>query len=416
MIKNLYKILSSTFIIFASFYLEGCIEERYLGGITDPDSEHAIVSLHLRALDATRANDNDVEEKISSLRVIMIDEEGTIECNELIEEKDFHNNPSDIEDLYYFLRITSPGIKNFYLFANEDHFISVNKNDDTIEIEETSLGSLLKEYRPGESHGKDLEDLLETIFFTPDYEISGKEITLPYSCHYKLDMQAGVRYDRPMWLVPVATKFYFNFTNNRSHDVEITKLGIPNSVSRNYVLGNVGKSQQQMIIGDLELYWVDWLAEIVRLSNIQSSFESNVNLNEKYGWISDYKIPTFNNSFKETEFEIGEEKIVPGRTENGGGYLPTPGRKSFGPFYLPETRFPLNGDEQVYHLNLQLNDTDPSTTLTQLDPIMLTNVKSLFRNTKVVINITMNEGTDDIYVEIRSWNSSDIYFGTANKQ
>ena len=214
MIKNLYKILSSTFIIFASFYLEGCIEERYLGGITDPDSEHAIVSLHLRALDATRANDNDVEEKISSLRVIMIDEEGTIECNELIEEKDFHNNPSDIEDLYYFLRITSPGIKNFYLFANEDQFISVNKNDDTIEIEETSLGSLLKEYRPGESHGKDLEDLLETIFFTPDYEISGKEITLPYSCHYKLDMQASIRYDRPMWLVPVATKFYFNFTNN----------------------------------------------------------------------------------------------------------------------------------------------------------------------------------------------------------
>lgn len=419
---NLFsKIQLITFFTLILFLTPGCKFEHEVE--TPEDAEHAFVLLHLRPLNSstrTDVDENEVSELIKSLRIIMIDEStGSIECNDFLDKDDLNPNPSNQEDLYSFVLLTTPGLKNFYLFANEESVGSVSRKSDPPSNRST-LNSILNSYPVGSvlrtEDENSFEEIINSLYFYPSYQIEDRNIYLPYSCYYEARIESGSRHEQSMWLVPVATKYHFNFTNNRSETFEISKLEITGQVERNYVLGNVGNDQHTMKIEEKEYYWVDWLAEIYGMSQEQTSFSSNVDFNEKYGWITDYNLPF--NSFASYQFKKDNESLkIPARTDNTGGYLPTPGKKTFGPYYLPETKYIPDKKEnnQRYYLSLTLKDTANGAEK-EFEPIELTNLGSLFRNTHVVVNITLNEGTDEIYVEIRSWNQTQNIYGTANKQ
>ena len=101
---------------------------------------------------------------------------------------------------------------------------------------------------------------------------------------------------------------------------------------------------------------------------------------------------------------------VPGTNgnENNGE---TPGTLNLGPFYVPESRNEITYEdaeknkvtEQQYRFTLKLDDTKTDATAPDFD-LVIENLKALFRNTHVIININMTEGDVKVYAEIQDWN------------
>lgn len=411
---------------FTSLLLYGCASDPFLenGEGDEPDAEHAVMAFRILTSDGGDDGDETgVKELIKSLRILMIDESGLIECNEYFQADELKTNYASGE-IYYFYRVTTPGKKKFYLFANEE---SVSAVSGITGFNNKPFTTFLSNYPEGSYSSSDFETKITAAYTAPSFSIEDGVVYLPYSSFYELDMKAGKRYEQPMYLVPVATKFYFNFINNRTAAVHVQKLGISQCPKNNYIMGHVEDSQQELAIEGKKYYWVDWLAKISEMSQSSLSFEENETFNEKYGWITDYTMPPQGSAGysdypfieKSSDGNSSEDNVIKARTDNGGGNLPTPGRKSFGPYYLPESKYiPNNKDKkQVYTLILELEDQNPSVDEVVIDDenLVLTNLASLFRDTHVVVNITMDEGTDKIYVEIRSWFSTENFFGTAIK-
>lgn len=412
--------------------LPSCVFEKIQEEPEEIPGDKSNLVIRIKTLDASEGTPSDeateTEEKISTLRIIMINEKDEIECNERINLESTDRNQYG-DALYYFIRVTTPGIKKFYLFANEDEVKRVEGISSS-----SDLKSFLSQFVPSTteatssvSSGVEFESEIKSAYFTPDFRIENNRIKLPYTAFYTLEMKGGEVNEKTMYLVPAATKLYFNFTNSRTYDVDVTQLGFSKIADRSYLLGKVGNKDYTKNLEGKDHYWIDWLARISELSN--ENFEPNISFNEKYGWIKDYEIPS---ETAHNDFMIYDSKItdngdlpdnsdsflrIPGVEKPGGGYSPIPGTKKIGPFYLSESLFIPDEEtsEQHYYLQLQLKDNDPDSELQEFPPIPLSNIGALFRNTKIVVNISFNEGNDDIYAEIRSWYSTENFYGTLVK-
>lgn len=405
-------ILPKLLLLCFPVFLFGCKDEGTLeSGNFETDKNQTILSLQVRALSSeTPGIEND--ESIKSLRIIIIDENGEIECNKKVSQENLlQSGPGN--DLYYFFHITTPGKKKFYLFANEEKVNNINGQNQ-------SLTSFLSNYVSENGNATEFEDLINNISFFPEYEKeSDGKIYLPYSSYYQLDMKGGTVYEKPMYLVPVAAKICFNFFNNREFAVKVKEMGISSIADKNYLLGQPSDKELTKTYNGESLYWVDWLAKVSAASNEYPEFVPNVGFNEQNGWIINYSLPE-GTSHSEKKFiwlEQPESNINVKGSEMVIGGSPTPGQESLDFCYLPESCFfqETKSQEQVYYLNLNLEDANPHVGSVEPVSIPLNNIKALFRNTKIIVNINFNEGTDDIYVEIRSWFSTDYFFGTVTK-
>ena len=386
------------------------------GGI---DRNNIVLQLNIKTL-AASASDNPTE-KIKSLRVVIIgkgeaeNEPDTIECNRLI------GMPvMAAKDYSYILMWNSrPGKKDIFVIANEASI------DDVI----TDLLDGYDEKKPA----GDFAEWINGYSFNPSYTVdANNNIYLPYSFSQEgIEPKAEVVNTINAWLIPVATKFIFNFTNNRTNGVNVNGISMAYANTSNYLLAKPGEGELEKELNGKTLGWVDWLAEVSKNSWAYPDYGDNEVYNGQVGWISDYSMPNSDDPDDYYVYEFVEEGsadifTVDGATkkvENGEETI-IPGKHSTPVYYLPESanyeRLGADAEaeqspgaegeekEQRFYLTILFQDKGPSTA-PDFTNVAIPNLKSLFRNTYVVINIKMSEGDIEVYGEIAPWN-----FKTAN--
>ena len=387
-----------------------------MGGMDPGRTDKTFLALHISPVNIGEGNTGTITERIRTLRVIVLaQEKDSIEYNKLItlEEKGFTASSFS----YSMILPTVPGHKKLYFIANEE---SVNINEESVNIEgEGKLSDWLDKFQPGTDKVVDFETQIKGVYFSPEYTPDENgNIYLPYTSYYgNLEAIEGAEAKEiTAYLVPVATKFIFNFTNSREKTVSVKGISLESINSDNYLFAQVGQIDScKTFEEETDLYWVDWLAKVSKESQKHLGSSQNGSFNEKYGWISDYEMP----STEANKYVFVDEKevlTIPGLTSDGTS---DPQTVTVGPFYVPESKYLLKKDdttdddappsgEQVYYLTMGLEDTVDGKTAPDFTHVPIPNLRALFRNTYVIINVFMSQGDVKVYAEIQDWNHKKI--------
>lgn len=398
------------------------------------DGEKYMLLLHVLPIDATRSETDaapKVTERIASLRIIVLsvpeaDADGTtaavpkIEHNRLISGDDFKETTAKGFE-YPVALPTTQGKKDVYLIANEASVGTIYGLDDASGQQTySSFSAFLKSYEPGDGQTPDAEKFkaaVEAIYFEPKYTIDDQNaVYLPYTSHYRVEAVEKEQKENKltMYLVPVATKFTFKFVNKRDDDVKVSIISVKGTDTHNFLLAHVGETDYQKDFdNETSLYWVDWLAKVSEATHNSPDNPDNAAVNEKYGWISDYKMPGESKN-KETvlfsNINDNDAEVVPAQQKDSAGE-DIPGVKILGPYYRPEGLRNEEGKDNegnavvyphVYRLTLGLtgrNGEGP-----EFEDVAIDRLHALFRNTSVHITVTMTSGDVEVYAEIADWN------------
>ena len=397
---------------------------------------------------STRSSSSNVTERIKTFRIIITSYEnqevesetdtdtetnGAAELREIVQLNKFVTEENLASTFNYFLIWhTNEGIKNFYLFANEESVGTLSYSN--INSDETNMSNLLDSYTEG-TDASDLKSLLTSAYFTPIYEInSSGSIYLPYTAIYEGIEVKDNSTNLEMFLVPVATKFIFNFINYRPAEVYIQGISVNSTNTENYLIANVGDANMQMTLpgATSSIYWVDWLAKVSELSQNNTEFSSNQSFNMLYGWIWDYDIPTsgINDPYvflpTDNQLQIPGGSVSPDISDSNGEEVAIiPGKCTAGPFYVPESKVNIVEETnstgtvirqtQKYYLTIGLADSDPDNKdVPDFSNVEIDNLKALFRNTSVIINFVMKQGDVEIYAQIAPWTEQQS-FGYVNE-
>ena len=365
--------------------------------------DQTLLVLRILPLD-TRAADQEPVEKVRTLRVVIVnkgdetDDEkpGVIECNRFITLPDIVATGLE----YTLTWPTVPGPKQIYVFANEE-----SVKDDKAQ----GLTGILDGFKENDEPD-DFIAWAEDFSFAPQYnEEEDGSIHLPYTSYYdNLDAKPGEVNRMTAYLVPVATKFLFRFTNELDVPVTISEISVKKINESNYLCAHVEEEDVKKTLygeGDKEFYWIDWLAKVAELSH-DNLGALNQDFNSLYGWISHYKVPDEETGEgrhffieEDTKFDIPQS---PSEDEKGSAAV--------GPIYVPESKnlFTYLDDKKVEHTEqrfyLTLKYSANGKTAPDFVDIPIHNLSALFRNTFVIINVNMSGGNIEAYAEIASWN------------
>lgn len=330
------------------------------------DDDTAILVLRTGLLDQTRASDrvNDAVdnsvEYMYTLRIVILHENGTVEHNMYI---DFGEIPQT--ECYRIFKVTRNETKKIYLIANEENVSTdLHEQLETLTTGNTTFASIV-----------------DNFVFIPDYKNP-----IPMSSVYDVPVKAENLVEREFYLVRAATKFAFRFTNKRKSKVSIDAIHISDIAGATYLIPHK-REPLFMSFDDESLYWINWLKKVADESQ-QSP--DDVELADKRGWIQAYDIPS----------ETSHQEV----TVNGPLEVPSitgdqPGKAVFPVFYLPESKKLKAGSatygEQEYTLKLDMSENGKELSFTKTFP----NLKALFRNTHVLVDITFTE-KDEVKVQV----------------
>ena len=330
-----------------------------------PDDDTAILVLRTGLLDQTRASDrvNDAVdnsvEYMYTLRIVILHENGTVEHNMYI---DFGEIPQT--ECYRIFKVTRNETKKIYLIANEENASTdLHEQLETLTTGNTTFASIV-----------------DNFVFIPDYKNP-----IPMSSVYDVPVKAENLVEREFYLVRAATKFAFRFTNKRKSKVSIDAIHISDIAGATYLIPHK-REPLFMSFDDESLYWINWLKKVADESQ-QSP--DDVELADKRGWIQAYDIPS---ETSHQEVTVNGPLEVPSMTGD------QPGKAVFPVFYLPESKKLKAGSatygEQEYTLKLDMSENGKELSFTKTFP----NLKALFRNTHVLVDITFTE-KDEVKVQ-----------------
>ena len=331
-----------------------------------PDDDTAILVLRTGLLDQTRASDrvNDAVdnsvEYMYTLRIVILHENGTVEHNMYI---DFGEIPQT--ECYRIFKVTRNETKKIYLIANEEYASTdLHEQLETLTTGNTTFASIV-----------------DNFVFIPDYKNP-----IPMSSVYDVPVKAENLVEREFYLVRAATKFAFRFTNKRKSKVSIDAIHISDIAGATYLIPHK-REPLFMSFDDESLYWINWLKKVADESQ-QSP--DDVELADKRGWIQAYDIPS---ETSHQEVTVNGPLEVPSMTGD------QPGKAVFPVFYLPESKKLKAGSatygEQEYTLKLDMSENGKELSFTKTFP----NLKALFRNTHVLVDITFTE-KDEVKVQV----------------
>ena len=331
-----------------------------------PDDDTAILVLRTGLLDQTRASDrvNDAVdnsvEYMYTLRIVILHENGTVEHNMYI---DFGEIPQT--ECYRIFKVTRNETKKIYLIANEENASTdLHEQLETLTTGNTTFASIV-----------------DNFVFIPDYKNP-----IPMSSVYDVPVKAENLVEREFYLVRAATKFAFRFTNKRKSKVSIDAIHISDIAGATYLIPHK-REPLFMSFDDESLYWINWLKKVADESQ-QSP--DDVELADKRGWIQAYDIPS---ETSHQEVTVNGPLEVPSMTGD------QPGKVVFPVFYLPESKKLKAGSatygEQEYTLKLDMSENGKELSFTKTFP----NLKALFRNTHVLVDITFTE-KDEVKVQV----------------
>lgn len=331
-----------------------------------PDDDTAILVLRTGLLDQTRVSDrvNDAVdnpvEYMYTLRIVILHENGTVEHNMYI---DFGEIPQT--ECYRIFKVTRNETKKIYLIANEENASTdLHEQLETLTTGNTTFASIV-----------------DNFVFIPDYKNP-----IPMSSVYDVPVKAENLVEREFYLVRAATKFAFRFTNKRKSKVSIDAIHISDIAGATYLIPHK-QEPLFMSFDDESLYWINWLKKVADESQ-QSP--DDVELADRRGWIQAYDIPS---ETSHQEVTVNGPLEVPSMTGD------QPGKAVFSVFYLPESKKLKAGSatygEQEYTLKLDMSENGKELSFTKTFP----NLKALFRNTHVLVDITFTE-KDEVKVQV----------------
>ena len=330
-----------------------------------PDDDTAILVLRTGLLDQTRVSDrvNDAVdnpvEYMYTLRIVILHENGTVEHNMYI---DFGEIPQT--ECYRIFKVTRNETKKIYLIANEENASDLHEQLETLTTGNTTFASIV-----------------DNFVFIPDYKNP-----IPMSSVYDVPVKAENLVEREFYLVRAATKFAFRFTNKRKSKVSIDAIHTSDIAGATYLIPHK-REPLFMSFDDESLYWINWLKKVADESQ-QSP--DDVELADKRGWIQAYDIPS---ETSHQEVTVNGPLEVPSMTGD------QPGKAVFPVFYLPESKKLKAGSatygEQEYTLKLDMSENGKELSFTKTFP----NLKALFRNTHVLVDITFTE-KDEVKVQV----------------
>ena len=404
--KNIISIIKRnihlTAFLAIFFLFAGCDSGRFEAEeveILPEDSytttDKAYLVLNVRSTDGLKSLSD--FEKIKSLRLILINEEGEIEENKLTE---FDQMQTEEE----FSISTYAGNKKIFLIANEKAVSEFYSEIEDFEIpEEYEFTDFLNSL----SEQDEAEKILNSLVIKSDYEDSDKGI--PQSSSYDVSISSGETKELTLYVVRTAIKVSFTFINHRSEEVQLNSVRLSSLADRVYLFGHVGEKD----ITKNGTYWVDWLQSVSSESQKHPEFDNNVNFNKEKDWISDYSVPVETHHstipFVETE---SPWKIDPQETVENQN--PIPGLLKKGPFYFHESKNLSENSlsTQQYYITLNIEDGDNSFSISR----QLPNAKALFRNSHLDIEVNLYKGATDIYAEIKAWKQEDEVFGIVEEE
>lgn len=343
----------------------------------------AILYLNIEPVGLTRAGTATLpdNEKMHSVRVIVLHENGTVEHNK------FYSLDGAQVQRAILLKVTPDEKKKIYLFANEE---SVSAVEGVADVNST-LSAFFHTYVEGMSG---FEDAVNGLYFAPDYS-AGKPI--PMSSMYEIDFPEKGNFDGVFYVVRVATKFTVNFKNWRGEEVTVENFTIASHADRNFLMAHVSSYPKILNLETNQPYptWIDWLKAVSDASNEDSDAATN-----RFGWLTDYRLPeqTTAKVYTHEGLKIGKPTVDIDYPDNS-----KPGVASDVPvFYLPESKnLKAGATEQEYILTIKIAG--------RAEPFVckLDKLKALFRNTHLVVNITMYN-SNEIIVDVIPYSEVDL--------
>ena len=335
----------------------------------------AILYLNIEPVGLTRAGTATLpdNEKMHSVRVIVLHEDGTVEHNK------FYSLDDAQEQRSILLKVTPNEKKKIYLFANEE---SVSTVEGVADVNST-LSAFFHTYVEGMSG---FEDAVNGLYFAPDYS-AGKPI--PMSSMYEIDFPEKGNFDGVFYVVRVATKFTVNFKNWRGEEVTVENFSIESHADKNFLMAHVNSYPDTQNPETNQKYptWIDWLKAVSDASNVDSDAATN-----RFGWLTDYELPEQSTAtiYTHGKVTVGKPTVDIDNPDNS-----KPGVASVVPvFYLPESKnLKAGATEQEYTLSINIVGR-AETFVCKLDKL-----KALFRNTHLVVNITMYN-SNEIVVDV----------------
>ena len=336
----------------------------------------ATLYLNIEPVGLTRAGTATLpdNEKMHSVRVIVLHSDGTVEHNK------FYSLDGAKEQRFILLKVTPDEKKKIYLFANEE---SMSEVEGVAGINST-LSAFFDSYGEGTPG---FEETVNSLYFAPDYS-AGKPILM--SSMYEIDFPEKGVVEETFYVVRVATKFTVNFMNWRGEEVIVDNFTIASHADKNFLMAHVNDSEQNRLLFSGKT-WIDWLKEVS-----DASFEDdNYATTEAAGWLKDYELPVQANkaiTYTHGTVTVGKPTVDINYPDNS-----KPGVAEKVPvFYLPESmnlKAGTTDGEQEYTLTINIDG--------RTEPFVrkLPNLKALFRNTHVVVNITMYN-SNEIVVDV----------------
>lgn len=339
------------------------------------DISEATLYLNIEPVGLTRAGTATLpdNEKMHSVRVIVLHENGTVEHNK------FYSLDGAQVQRAILLKVTPNEKKKIYLFANEESVTAV----EGVAGVNSTLSAFFHTYVEGMSG---FEDAVNGLYFAPDYS-AGKPI--PMSSMYEIDFPEKGNFDGVFYVVRVATKFTVNFKNWRGEEVTVENFSIESHADKNFLMAHVNSYPDTQNPETNQPYptWIDWLKAVSDASNEDSDAATN-----RFGWLTDYRLPeqTTAKVYTHEGLKIGKPTVNIDYPDNS-----EPGVANVVPvFYLPESKnLKAGATEQEYILTIKIAGR-AETFVCKLDKL-----KALFRNTHLVVNITMYN-SNEIVVDV----------------
>ena len=349
-------------------------------GALQDNATDGVLYLNIAAMKQTRATALSDNEKMHSVRVVILRQNGTVEHNR------FYTLEGAQAQHDVLLKVVPSETKKIFLIANEESVAEVEGISNGTTGEKQSLTGFFETYTAG---APGFEAAVNNLHFAPDYS-DGKPI--PMSSVYDVDVPARGVVEKTFYVVRVATKFIVNFNNWRQGEqVTVSSFSISGHADKNYLMAHVNDSEQnrQLFKGKS---WIEWLKEVADASSEDDSYATT----EAAGWLKDYDLPE--------QADRGLTYTYAGPLTMGPPHIDIdypdnsrPGVPAQTPvFYLPESKNLKTGEaangEQEYTLTVNIAG--------KADAFVcpLPNLKALFRNTCVVVNVTM--GNTGIEVDV----------------
>ena len=307
-------------------------------------------------------------EQMHSVRVVVLHADGSVE----------HNRHYSLEGAqaqkYIILKVSPNEKKQIFLFANEE---SVSVVEGVTGGEQTLTGFFSSYTEKSEG----FETAVNGLYFTPDYS-GGKPI--PMSSMYEIDFTEG-RFEGTFYVVRVATKFTVNFKNWRDEEVTVKRFTLAKHADKNFLMAHVRNTDQNTELFDGET-WIKWLKKVSDASSENDSYETT----EATGWLKDYELPA--TADKAKTYTNGEVSVGKPTVDMGSPDRSKPGvAKNVPVFYLPESmnlKAGATDGEQEYKMTINIKEGEEEAKVKSFS-FTLPNLKALFRNTHVIVNITL---------------------------